>query len=251
MKIQYCSDLHLEFKANAQYINQNPLKISGDILILAGDIIPLHDEFFNHPFFQFVSENYRKVYWVPGNHEFYHRNLSDFGSSYQIPLLHNVSIVHNISVTEADIELIFSTLWSHIEPERAKIIENSVSDFSTISKNNKHLNVTDFNQLHQESLDYIRLALSQKAKKSIVVTHHLPSNLCNSKAHINSPINQAFCVDLSAFIETCGANFWIYGHSHFNQKPIQIGQTLLLTNQLGYVHHNEHKAFKNNAFVSI
>jgi hypothetical protein len=41
MKIQYCSDLHLEFKNNAEYLAKNPIKPLGEILLLAGDILPI------------------------------------------------------------------------------------------------------------------------------------------------------------------------------------------------------------------
>ena len=37
-RLQYASDLHLEFAENASYIKHNPLKVAGDILVLAGSI---------------------------------------------------------------------------------------------------------------------------------------------------------------------------------------------------------------------
>ena len=41
MKVQYASDLHLEFYDNSVYIARNPFKAVGDVLVLAGDTLPL------------------------------------------------------------------------------------------------------------------------------------------------------------------------------------------------------------------
>jgi Icc-related predicted phosphoesterase len=251
MRIQYCSDLHLEFDHNNKYLSKIPLDVSGEILILAGDIVPLHDNFLNDLFFRFISENYRQVFWVPGNHEFYHKDLTEFSLSYNIRLNSNISIVNNIELEYGDIQFVFSTLWSEISSSYEKTIEQSVSDFDCITNNDKKIRAGDINKLHSESLAFVKQALNKQPVKSVVVTHHVPSSLCNSSVHGMSPINEAFCVDLTDYIKSCNANFWIYGHNHHNRNPLYLGNTILLTNQLGYVHSDEHNGFRHNAYFSL
>ena len=251
MKIQYCSDLHLEFEHNSKYLIANPLEVSGEVLILAGDIGPLQDINQNNAFLQFASENYEKVFWVPGNHEFYHNDIANYPTSFNIQLGRNIHVVNNISLDYKGIRFIFTTLWSNISKLNQSIIEQGVADFTYIAKNSKKLRTTDYNQLHEESLQFLNQSFSNPPEKTVVVTHHLPSYQCNSAQHQGSKINEAFCVDLTEFISGCKASFWIYGHSHFNQKPLFIGDTILLTNQLGMVQSNEHGSFKPKAFFSI
>lgn len=72
VKIQYASDLHLEFIENTLYLERSPIQPVADILLLAGDTGYLGDEVFvKHPFLDWASKNYKQVIVIPGNHEFY------------------------------------------------------------------------------------------------------------------------------------------------------------------------------------
>lgn len=43
MRIQYMSDLHLEFQENSIFLKQNEMPVTGEVLVLAGDIFYLND----------------------------------------------------------------------------------------------------------------------------------------------------------------------------------------------------------------
>ena len=57
MKIQFASDLHLEFRDNWRYLRDNgPMDVKGDILVLAGDTGYLGDDMYSvHPFWNWAS----------------------------------------------------------------------------------------------------------------------------------------------------------------------------------------------------
>ena len=48
LKIQYASDLHLEFSDNWLYLKDHPLEVTGDILLLAGDSAYLGTDSYTH-----------------------------------------------------------------------------------------------------------------------------------------------------------------------------------------------------------
>jgi hypothetical protein len=76
-----------------------------------------------------------------------------------------------------------------------------------------------------------------------VVTHHVPTFLHYPEQFKYSSINEAFATDYLDFIFENGPDFWIYGHHHQNTPKFKIGETHLLTNQLGYVAQGEHLSF--------
>ena len=66
MRIQYASDLHLEFRENSSFLKHNPLAVAGEVLVLAGDIGYIGDENYSrHPFWDWASGNSQPGHRVP------------------------------------------------------------------------------------------------------------------------------------------------------------------------------------------
>lgn len=255
-KIQYASDLHLELNANYKYLSKAKNKIipKGDILVLAGDITLADQRHFDHEFFDWAASNFKTTYYIPGNHEFYNGTPADvLEESFEIKVRDNVYFINNRSITVNDLVIIFTPLWSSITSKNAEVIEESVNDFHQLWYHAHKLKTEDFNRLHQTCYTFLKNTLkANKRKKIIVVTHHVPSPLCCNEEHRNSPINDAFCADLTDFIKlNTNIAYWIYGHSHHNALPKSIGKTTLITNQLGYVDEREFYTFRKDAFIEI
>ncbi|NDV65296.1 hypothetical protein [Bacteroides sp. 224] len=66
----------------------------------------------------------------------------------------------------------------------------------------------------------------------------------------NSHANGAFTVKLADCVEDSNIQYWIYGHSHYNVDK-QIGNTLYVSNQLGYVFNDEHLPFQRDKAIEI
>ena len=247
MKIQYCSDLHLEFSENRKFLKRNPLSPVGDILLLAGDIVGFNELDKAGEFFAFVSDHYAATYWVPGNHEYYGSDISDKPSPLWENIRSNVHLVNNHIVDLAGTKFIFSTLWSRISPPLEWDIQRCISDFSVIEHDGTKLTARKFTTLHTECLAFLTNALRLAGEaQSVVVTHHVPTLMNYPSIYKNSPLTEAFAVELFDLISDSGPDHWIYGHHHVNAPAFTIGRTTMLTNQLGYVRHHEHGSFRRD-----
>src|SRR5882757_888227 len=117
MTIQYCSDLHLEFAENRKFLSRRPLDATGDILVLAGDIIPFGNMPNAHDFINFTSDHFSAVYWVPGNHEYYGCDIAEKPTPLFEKIRDNFYLVNNQAIVCGNVKILCTTLWSMISPQ--------------------------------------------------------------------------------------------------------------------------------------
>ena len=255
MKIQYASDLHLEFAENRLFIDGGGIEPAGEVLVLAGDVSYLGDEeMICHGFFDWCSEHFRETLIVPGNHEFYRGyDIAQTMSDYEFNYRDNVRYLNNRSVILDDTELFFTTLWTRIDPVRLWTIQRGMNDFRRGRLNGVRFCANDVNQLHRQCLDWLSGALeSTQAAHKVVVSHHCSTVRPEFNSYPGGALNSAFQVDLDSFIQNSGADDWIYGHTHYaGGSGTIIGGTTLLCNQLGYVFQNEHLGFDGRACIEV
>lgn len=253
-KIQYASDLHLEFPENTRFLEKFPIQPIADVLVLAGDMGYLgNEDYVEHPFWDWASRSYVQVIVIPGNHEFYQGyDLGKLHDGWSMEIRPNVKCYYNavIPLTD-DIDLIASTLWGHIEAKDAFVTERSVNDFYHVKVNGVVMNSQLFNEENDKCRAFIKKSVAESnAKHIIVATHHVPSYELVSPQFVGSLINGAFTVELGDFIVHSPIEYWIYGHSHINIDKV-IGGTRCVSNQLGYVSHGEHLFFDSAKCITI
>ena len=255
MKIQYASDLHLEFAENRSYIDNGGIEPVGDVLVLAGDVSYLGDRnMMTLRVWDWCADHFRETFIVPGNHEFYNgydiaQTMQDFEYEYR----ENVRYLNNSSIMLDDTELFFTTLWTKISPLFLWEIQRGMNDFRRGVLDGERFTANDVDGLHKRSLAWLASALrTSSAAHKVVVTHHCPTLRDEFNGYPGGALNTAFQVDLDEFIEQGGVDYWIYGHTHYaGGSGSKIGNTTLLCNQLGYVFYNEHKAFQEKAVVEV
>ena len=123
MNIQIFSDLHISI--NTKIPNITP---TADYLILAGDTGKLDDENFRK-FIKYVNSKWKKVIYILGNHEAYHKKYT----IYELIKLYraffkkfkNIVFLENETYELEDYLIVGSTLWtdpSSIKPFHRPIL---------------------------------------------------------------------------------------------------------------------------------
>ena len=237
MKVRYFSDLHLEFiKPNKieQFIKKIPSGFD-EICILAGDIGNPYQTNYDI-FMNFISINFKKTFYITGNHEYYNKTksideINDFLKDY-FKQFNNISFLNNTFEIYENFCFIGTTLWSKVINPNYEINDiNCILNFD----------YREYNRLNKICVEFL-LDTIQNNENCIIITHHLPSCSLIDVKYKNlkmMPYNQWFYCNMDNFIETYQSKikYWIYGHTHTPSNIFKNGIDFLC-NPIGYPNEN-------------
>ena len=243
ISIQVYSDFHMEF------MNQIPQILpTAKYLFLAGDICQL-----NHPlFFKFLdycSPLWEKIFYTPGNHEFYSgkKNYNEIDFEYDLKIKEkykNIFYLNRNSVQLNDeIDVYGCVFWTNS-------YHNSLNDyreikqFSEIKKQNIPIDQNFMTNLTKEDLKSISIYLNKTTKPTIIMTHFPPiqENTSNPLYSRQSQVLKNYFAwnNILKNLNLTNVPLWISGHTHwsydimYNSDITKNNYTRLLSNQLGY-----------------
>jgi hypothetical protein len=255
LSFQVLSDVHLEFNN----IKSDDIKCKSDNLVLCGDICPIGlDEYYI--FVSRLSNKFKNIFIVYGNHEFYSAEGEDMSTlkNHTRFLPKNVYVLDNNVVyidtynnvyTESEFEqynmnlinkssnlvkVIGSTLWSDVGTSDIKL-----NDFKCIyTKRGKTLTSCDVKKMFKDNVSYIICELDKEPKiPTVLITHHGPHPVCNG-IYNKSVLSNAFVSYIPELYMKNNLKLCLFGHTHSSVDKIltfEDGNSIrFVSNQFGY-----------------
>lgn len=233
-RLQVFSDLHLELYPRRDLVSgvlERRIRLveGATACILAGDVaVPTGKRrAWLDLALGFFSWRYERVFYVPGNHEFYRapaaaalEKLRNVVGRYPRVTLLEPGVVGSW----AGGRVIGATLW--FRPGRYNARHASqLADFSEIR---------DFVPwVYEQNREHIAWLHDAVEEGDIVVTHHLPSRRSVAWRYSRDATNVFFVCDVEKLIEERRPALWVHGHAHTSFR-YELGPTSVLCNPLGY-----------------
>lgn len=267
MKIQYISDLHLEYHKNNNVFSRIKKLPDCENICVLGDIGYPESQIYQD-FMNYCSENWKNVFWVMGNHCYYHKPKTDIKIISEIEQYvkqicpKNVYFMNNDYLflnkqtnkvskfidqefhTDDYIKIIGSTLWSNID-------DYTVSQSNDYKQIYAHRVVNNFNidMFRKLKPDITRL-MFQTSKQFIldeikenisclIITHHGTHPFCQGH-YLGSPLESGYATYIPEIYESKNVIASLFGHTHSNvTSEIRTSDNShgvkLLSNCLGYI----------------
>jgi hypothetical protein len=261
MKFRLFSDLHLEFGGftipSLEDDKDTTLLLAGDIAV--GKRKPTYLDFLAN-----AVDQFRKVVYIPGNHEYYAGSFKVTWQKMQYNMVERLRdqgmdaylhMINNRTVVDGDVAIIGSTMWADFQNQNPMTMETArtyMNDYHHIRRGTDKdpwsgkLTPMDTLKAHIESRVFIFEEIrkhKEAGRKVVVMTHHAPSFQSTGEGFERDPLNGAYMTELAYQIlelddEGLAPDIWVHGHVH-NSFDYQIGSTRVLTNPRGYVKYTD------------
>lgn len=252
MKLRIMSDLHLEHAPISVPVSDGERDA---VLVLAGDVCCMSKRSTFHGFFQGVSARFRRVLFVPGNHEYWDGSLSEAPFKFRNLLQlddsdlgvppSKVDVLNRRRVDIDGVAFIGATWWTSFRNANPLIMNAAsyrMNDYAEIrcggdSGYARRLSAEDVLNCHLQDNEFIFSEI-ESAKRDgmrvVVITHHAPSSMSIHERYRNDGEMNEFYVNHSEYrIEATKPNLWIHGHVH-SRFDYLIGDTRVVCNPRGY-----------------
>lgn len=248
LRVQIASDLHIEFYGTAAtQVPKHLIVPNAPILALLGDIgLAFTDSL--REFLHYQADQFEKVLFVLGNHEFYNVGRSKHSVSEQMGWLKKVCEERdNIHLLEKDsmdlygIRILGTSLWSDIPDDMLGDAEMAMNDYAKTYNHAKgeeprNLTASETCEWYQRNVQWLCGELA-KAKRegvpTLVLTHHTPQlNGTSHPIYAGNPLACCFSSDLTKLL-SFPIKAWACGHTHYN-FDFYVGGSRLVSNQRGY-----------------
>lgn len=258
MKIQFASDLHLEFFRDKRPANGRLTPTDADVLVLAGDIdVGIRGVLFA---LEYSLMHQVPVIYVLGNHEYYGcvfdelvERCKSAAAGEELSLADRwlaggeVHVLERDGVVIGNTRFLGATLWTDFllqgEEHQARLMMHglwNISDYRKImGVNGQHILPEHTLLEHQKSRAWLEAELAKPHQgNTVVVTHHSPHPELGHPIY-KDDTSACFQSDLSGLIASHDIDLWIYGHTHANADTVLHG-TRFVANQGGYPGDVEH-----------
>jgi predicted phosphodiesterase len=248
MKLSILSDLHLEFSTFS------PFNTDADVIVLAGDIAK------GTKGIQWARSVFpeKEIIYVPGNHEFYGvERMNTLEEMRIVAAETGIHLLDNAALEIGGVRFLGATLWTDFclfgdEKKEAAMMagQNGLNDFRIIFERalGKFTPARSI-ELHEASVDWLTSMLdSPFGGKTVVVTHHLPSEKSVVDRFKKEWLSACFASDLDHLFGKM--DLWIHGHTHDN-LDYETNGTRVICNPRGYVTYRGQENFDFNPALVV
>jgi predicted phosphodiesterase len=225
LKIQFFSDIHLEFGTF------DIPATDADVIVAAGDSgVGLQGV-------DWLSQCAKPIIYVAGNQEYYGGDivhtriaLAERAGASHVAFLENQSYEIN------DVRFLGTTMWTDYSAGDAQVMQlaiKNMNDFQQIRCASRPLKPEQLYDINWESCSWLAGELEKPfTGKTVVVTHHAPSSLSWPNTG-NETHRENYCNRLDDFFTRYDIQAWFHGHVH-NVADYVVNKTRVLCNPRGY-----------------